>query len=114
MNDDILELLVMVVLVASIGAAITGLAYFVHCYEYSNSREDLPQAKYVHVNNEITNDMREAVYQHLRNTLAGGESLPATYAEGRDLMFHDSYVSQFVWQEFCRRNGSFWQERNAA
>jgi hypothetical protein len=84
------------------------------CYEHSNSREDIPQAKFVHVNNQISDEMREAVYQHLRTQWVGGEALPVSYAEGRDLSFHGVYVSQFVRQEFCRENGSFWQERNAA
>jgi hypothetical protein len=83
-------------------------------YEYSNTREDLPQAKYVQVNNDLSDSMREAVYQHLRTQWAGGEVLPATYAEARNIQFHNEYVQHLVWQEFCRASSTFWQERNAA
>lgn len=79
-------------------------------YEYSNVKSDLPQAKYVHVSNDISDAMREAIYQHLRVAWGGGEELPATYAEGKNVMFQRTdYVSDFVYRLFVNEDSTFWK-----
>lgn len=69
-------------------------------YEYSNVL-DLPQAKYVFVDNAMSDAKREEYYQRLRTEWGGGDELPATYEEGRNVHFQGSWVSQIVWQHFC-------------
>lgn len=81
------------------------------CYEYSNKNPDLPQAKHVFVHNEMSDAMRDAIYQHLRERWGGGDELPPTYAEGRNLRFQHEYVDQFVSRLFADASGTFWKDR---
>jgi hypothetical protein len=81
-------------------------------YEYTPKNSDLPQAKFVHVSNEISDAMREAIYQHIRTAWGGGETLPATYAEGRNERFNDTYVQDFVYRLFVGEwTKTFWESR---
>lgn len=83
-------------------------------YEYSNKSSDLPQAKYVHVQNAISDAMREAIYQHLREAWHGGEGLPATFEEGRDARFGGGYAQEFVYRLFRDEDSTFWKSRGSA
>lgn len=69
-------------------------------YNYTNSRQDIPQAKYVHVSNNMTDEKRQEVYTEMRNKWAGGSDLPEKYEDGRNMPFHHTWVSDFVWQIF--------------
>lgn len=40
------------------------------CYEYTNNRQDIPQAKYVQTRREISNDVNEVAFNHLRATFS--------------------------------------------
>lgn len=46
------------------------------CYESSNRRHDIPQTKYLHVNNKHSDALRAAAYEHLRQHWHGGDALP--------------------------------------
>lgn len=83
-------------------------------YEYSNTRKDIPQSKHVFVRNEASDEMKERIYQHLRNHWAGGELLPLTYAEGHNVQFHHEWASTQVWRHFCDAESTFWQQNKAA
>lgn len=86
----------------------------IDCYEHSNSRDDIPQAKFVFVKNELSDELKEKIYQSLRTQWFGGEELPATYEQGRNLMLQGTYVSQFVWREFSQEDSLFWNPVNRA
>lgn len=70
-------------------------------YEYTNSRKDIPQAKYVFVNNDLSATLRSAIEQHLQNTFVKG-----------DPIFNDLQVA--AWREFCDMQSDFWQYSKAA
>jgi hypothetical protein len=81
-------------------------------YEYDNKTSNLPQAKFVHVSNEMSDAMREAVYQLVRANWGGGEMLPATYAEGRNERFNDTHMQDFVYRLFVGEwTTTFWDSR---
>lgn len=60
--------------------AITGKYEYGHfdgmtdSYEYSNRRNDIPQIKYVTTNRTVTNDIQEAIFDHLKKTHADYEN----------------------------------------
>jgi len=70
------------------------------CYEYSNVK-DIPQVKFLFVNNNMSEEKKEEIYQNIKKTWHGGDELPETYNEGVDVNFQGNYISQMVWQEFC-------------
>ncbi len=69
-------------------------------YEYSNVRNDLPQVKYLHVTNNMSDQKRQELYSRLRQNWAGGEELPEKYDDGANLNFQGEWVSTWVWRGF--------------
>lgn len=53
------------------------------CYEYSNNRDDIPQTKFLFVENDLTDDLRQAAWEFLRNRMHGYDAFPANYDEMR-------------------------------
>lgn len=83
-------------------------------YEYSNSRTDIPQAKFVFVRNAMPDVMKQTVYDHLRHDWAGGETLPSLYADGCNIRFQGDWASSLVWRLFNGSSEGFWQQKQAA
>lgn len=71
------------------------------CYEFSNSRDDIPQVKFLFVNNELSSEKRQEIYAGIRQKWSGGDSLPENYEAGRDINFQGHYISEMVWREFA-------------
>ncbi|MCK5236219.1 MAG: hypothetical protein KAR06_04460 [Deltaproteobacteria bacterium] len=72
-------------------------------YEYSNSRKDIPQTKYLFIENDISDDLRHAAWLFLRKKYpANGESLPVNYDDAKRLQWscdewnHDDLVEMQV------------------
>lgn len=72
-------------------------------YEYSNSRNDIPQTKYLFVSNEISDELKQQAWEWLRAKYPGnGDSLPSEYSEASRLQWscdywnHDDLVEQNV------------------
>jgi len=84
------------------------------CYEYSNTRDDLPQAKFVFVSNEMTEATSEAIYQLLRAEWEGGRELPATYEKGCNIRFQSHYISDMVRSYFSGDIEGYWTQQIAA
>lgn len=82
------------------------------CYEYSNHNDDLPQVRHAFLNNQLSDGLRNEIYQHLRSSWAGGEELPETYEDGKNLNFHAEWVSEAVYRQFRDANSTFWKSRN--
>jgi len=49
-------------------------------YEYTNSRDDLPQVKYVFVNNTLSPELSQEIWNFARNYYAGMEDAPENQA----------------------------------
>jgi len=85
-------------------------------YEYSNSRDDLPQVKFVFVNNNFSDDMFEDAYQWLRDTMADYEDMPESYNDARDMQVWNNNVMQDVYRVlkgvyWNGRDGGFWKAK---
>ena len=74
------------------------------CYEYSNSRDDVPQVKYLFVTCTFSDELRQQAYDYLRANWGGYENHPESYDEARSLMGAGHWVSDEVWQVL---NGSW-------
>ena len=48
-------------------------------YEYTNSRDDIPQVRFLFVDNEISDTMRQKAWDFLKDTMAGYENAPIEY-----------------------------------
>lgn len=72
------------------------------CYEISNSRDDLPQVKFVFVSNQMSAAKKQEVYSRIRQEWEGGKELPESYEAGCNIHFQGDYISQMVWREFTR------------
>jgi hypothetical protein len=70
-------------------------------YEISNSRDDLPQVKYLHVTNELSDERKQSVYSELRGKWASLQGLPESYQEACNMRDSDgNYVAQVVWRHY--------------
>ncbi len=78
-------------------------------FQSGSDKSDLPRAKYVHVSNSMSDEMRETVYQWVRANWFGGENLPATYADGGEQTLDGEWVSQRCYRLFTSEESPFWK-----
>ena len=71
-------------------------------YEYSNSREDIPQVKYVFVDNKMSDELGESIYQFIKGYYAGMENAPASFKDAHSFYNENfgDYVSRLVYRLF--------------
>jgi hypothetical protein len=50
-------------------------------YEYSNSRDDVPQTKYLSIDNSYSDEMYQKAWSFLRATFSEAEKYPENYKE---------------------------------
>lgn len=69
------------------------------CYEYSNSKSDLPQAKYVFVNNELSAELKSEIEAYIMSKY--------------DSSFYEGHreLGDMVYQLFRGRCESFWESK---
>lgn len=65
------------------------------CYEYSNGREDIPQAKYVQVQRNVTDDVRDRLKQDTAKKFGIAD---ASDEQEWQRVFH-SWSDQVIWRE---------------
>lgn len=73
-------------------------------YEYTNSRSDIPQVKYLFVSNQMTPALKQQAYNEVRGYWSGAEAiLPETYEAGCNIYVPSAgaYASELVWRAFC-------------
>ncbi len=56
------------------------------CYDYTNSRDDIPQVKYVHVRRDISETIIEQVFNELKSSYVGWGNLKSAYETSFELM----------------------------
>lgn len=85
-------------------------------YEYSNVNRDIPQVKYVFVNNRISDEMRQRIWEFAVGYYEGMDGAPALAQDAG--MFH--HAGMRVWgdiiihREFRDANSGFWNFVNNA
>ena len=70
-------------------------------YEHSNSRDDIPQAKYVFVNTDYNDGFRQDVWTFVRGRLAGADELPESYNDAMTCDLQGNWVSNWVHRVLC-------------
>ncbi len=68
-------------------------------YEYNNVLE-IPQAKYVFVNNEMSAELKQEIFEKIRQEWQGGLELPEQYPAACNMLLQGQYVSQMVYRTF--------------
>jgi hypothetical protein len=70
-------------------------------YEYSN-RQDLPQAKFVFVENRISEGLKQCIYDYMKSSYAGMEGSPANEKDARSYFNQDfnAFASDLIWKLF--------------
>lgn len=78
-------------------------------YEYSNWNDNIPQTKYLSLNNNFSDALKQRAWEFIR-TCYNTDGLPETYSEvGNNDRIRDMWVSQFMWMFL---NGSIDSEQS--
>ena len=72
------------------------------CYEMTNCRDDIPQTKFLSINNEISKELKQQAWDWTRATFSGLEDSPAAYTE---LMYDDNRA---LHNTLTQSTGGFW------
>jgi len=78
-------------------------------YEYTNTRNDIPQVKYVFVNNHASPEMRQKIWDFMKGYYAGMEGCPADVKDAQNYLNPNfgGYADQEIWRLF---SGGFGRE----
>jgi len=83
------------------------------CYEYSNSRKDIPQVKFVFVENRPSAEMRQKIWDFAVGYFNGMEGAPSDAAEACHFRNENwqQYGDQMIWMLFNGAYKEFWQHQ---
>lgn len=92
-------------------------------YEYSNRRKDIPQSKYVFVNVNYSDEIKQAAWDTVRARFPEAKDGPASFKEAENWRMADRWASDFVYRllrgslTVCGDfdpSGDFWKSRDPA
>jgi len=81
-------------------------------YEYSNSNKDIPQTKYLHVNNRFSPELKQRAWAFIHATYADAQNLSATYVElSSNDRIGNEWATDFMWRFLNNYSQSqvFWE-----
>jgi len=83
-------------------------------HECSNSRDDIPQAKHVFVQGDYSEEFKQLAWDHVRETMHGGEDAPALYNDSHSYQLQGEWAGNWV-NKLLRGNGfeEFWRSHKA-
>jgi hypothetical protein len=84
------------------------------CYNIDNARDDIPQVKFVSMNNHMSDELRAKIYAFVRQYFVGADLLPPDYEAARDRSFNGDYVAQFVYRQFAQSDSAWWAQQSAS
>jgi len=70
------------------------------CYYMSNRREDIPQVRFLNVDNDMSDAKRQEIYDRVRAKMEGGQDLPERYEDAHYKDLQGQWVSTWVWRGF--------------
>ena len=79
-------------------------------YEYSNNREDIPQVKFVFVENNFTDELKQKAYEALLSGFGGYENHPEKYEDAQNMRGNSDWVSQEVFRVLNGSMMKFWNK----
>ena len=65
-------------------------------YEYTNSRDDIPQVKYVFVHNDFSDEMKQKAWDYERETYADCAEAPEAYEDAMHELCGQEWASTWV------------------
>ena len=83
-------------------------------YEYSNRRHDIPQTKYMSVNVEYSDEIKQRAYDYLKAKYANYSDFPESYADARYLQPMDNWSGDVQQEIYQLLNGSHSFEKDVA
>ena len=69
-------------------------------YEYSNNRDDIPQVRFVFVNNRMSDAMEQKIWDFLRNRYSGMENAPVNVNDAKGFPVHGEYSDRIIYRFF--------------
>jgi len=81
-------------------------------YEYSNRNADIPQTKYLHINNSFSPELKQRAWEFIHATYADAKDLANTYSElSSNDRIGDEWATDFMWRYLNNYSQSqeFWQ-----
>lgn len=69
-------------------------------YEYSNCNKDIPQVKFVFVENNMSDEKRQSIYNNLRKNWLGGQELPEHLYNAYGKIFHGQPIDRLIYRIF--------------
>lgn len=82
-------------------------------YEYSNSRKDLPQVKFVFVENRPSDELRQMIWDFARKYF-GFDAAPESAKNAGSFYVWNGYGDQLIWRLFSGAEKAFWTSRALA
>jgi predicted RNA methylase len=79
-------------------------------YEYSNRSQDIPQTKYLSIDNNFSDEIRQAAWDVIRATYCAAEDAPADVSSAGSFRIDDYWGDSVVYQFL---NGSFYGDEPA-
>ena len=81
-------------------------------YEMDNVREDIPQVKYAFVDNKMSDELGEKIYQFMKGYYSGMEGAPESFKDAHSFynMSFNGYASHLVYKLFAGgyMNNEYW------
>lgn len=65
------------------------------CYEYSNTRSDLPQAKFVFVHNDLSEELRASVWAYVQANHANASDHDRPYSHEDHVLFSGAFRGEW-------------------
>lgn len=80
------------------------------CYDYNNRRDDIPQVKYVFVNNAISDPLRQEIWDFARSYYPFLEGAPVDAQEAYNFQVSafSNYGSDVIYRMFNGSAPAFW------
>lgn len=77
-------------------------------FEYSNSRDDIPQTKYLHIGNETSDELHQACWNYIRSTVSGFDESPENSQEAYTFWHSNGDNGQWWINRLLTETGGFW------
>ena len=86
-------------------------------YEYTNSQPDIPQTKYLFINNDWSDGICQRVLDFLRDNINTEETLPDKYADCFSFRIWDDYATTIIYRVLIgsmdKLSNKFWLNYNS-
>lgn len=76
------------------------------CYDITNSRNDIPQVKYVQIRREVSEDIKQAIFEKCRETYGGWENLTSMDEISEELKkhWHVWRARDYIYRITCKQD----------